>query len=205
MIAIVSFAFSCVAFIVSMWTAWLTWFHRGTIKMTRPSFVYFGPDQSTQVKINFRALLYSTARRGQWVETMFVKLTHKEAVKCFHLWVYGPTKSLVRGGGLFVGYEGVAESHHFMSEKGGQEYQFAAGAYTLEVYVTLVNAKEPVSLLKLDLNIDEGEEMAMLDGQAGLYFDWDGDSKVYQHHLDNRHAGSKLDKALAASFRRVDE
>lgn len=200
-----SIIISLIALAISSLTAWLTWFHRGKLKMTQPSFIYFGPDQSTSVKVNFRALVYSTAKRGQLIETMFLKLRHNGEVRSFNLWVYGPTKSLVRGGGLFVGYEGVAENHHFLPSAEGPEYQFSTGDYTLEVYASVVNSGHPILLQKIMLNIDEGEEMVMLDAQAGLYFDWNEDTKSYEHHLDNRHAGGKLEKAMKASFMRTDE
>ncbi len=56
----VSVIISLVALFVSCLTAWLTWFHRGTIKMTQPTTVFFGPDDKGQSKVFLRTLLYSS-------------------------------------------------------------------------------------------------------------------------------------------------
>ena len=187
---------SLVALFVSCLTAWLTWFHRGTIKMTQPTTVFFGPDDKGQSKVFLRTLLYSTARRGQLVENLSVKLTRDGQTQAFNVWVYGETKEMARGSGLFVGYEGVTANHHFLLPMSGGDYQFKAGAFALEVYAKLVNVKGLKRLTRLDLTVGEGEELVLLDGQGGLFFDWDPDKQSYHHSLDNRFVGNKLEKAL---------
>ena len=71
----VSIVISVSALAVSVTTAWLTLVRRGTIRMTQPTLVFFGPDGGGgSPKVFLRTLLYSTAKRGQIVENMFLKL-----------------------------------------------------------------------------------------------------------------------------------
>jgi hypothetical protein len=62
----ISVVVSTLALTISMVTAWLTLFRRGTVRMTRPTAIYFGADGSvdSSPKVYLRTLLYSTAKRG---------------------------------------------------------------------------------------------------------------------------------------------
>src|SRR5712691_2041343 len=98
---------SITALAVSATTAWLTLLRRGSIRMTQPTLVFFGPDgPSGGPKVFLRTLLYSTAKRGQIVENMFLKLRRRESVQTVNVWVYGDGP-LARGSGIFVGEAGV--------------------------------------------------------------------------------------------------
>ena len=122
-----SFAISLLALAVSVTTAWLTLFRRGTIRMTQPTVVFFGPDgPAGSPKVFLRTLLYSTAKRGQIVENMFVKLRRRQSLQTFNIWVYcdGP---LARGSGLFVGDSGITCNHHFLLPKDGTDFKWLAG------------------------------------------------------------------------------
>ena len=63
----ISVVVSTLALTISMVTAWLTLFRRGTVRMTRPTAIYFGADGSvdSSPKVYLRTLLYSTAKCGQ--------------------------------------------------------------------------------------------------------------------------------------------
>jgi hypothetical protein len=41
---VIAITISALALTISALTAWLTMFRRGTVKMTHPSVIYFGPD-----------------------------------------------------------------------------------------------------------------------------------------------------------------
>src|SRR2546421_7307666 len=104
----ISIIISVSALAVSVTTAWLTLLRRGTIRMTQPTLVFFGPDGvAGDPKVFLRTLLYSTAKRGQIVENMFLKLRRHESAQTFNIWVYGDGP-LARGSGLFVGDNGGA-------------------------------------------------------------------------------------------------
>lgn len=113
--ASLSITISALALGISSLTAWLTLFRRGTVKMTQPTVIYFGPDaprsNSAPPKVFLRTLLFATSKRGRIIESMHVALSRNETHQNFSVWVYGDER-LVRGSGLFVGEAGVAANHH---------------------------------------------------------------------------------------------
>jgi len=146
----ISVVVSTLALTISMVTAWLTLFRRGPVRMTRPTAIYFGADGSVDPspKVYLRTLLYSTAKRGQIVESMFVKLRRGESIQTFNIWVYGEA-SLARGSGLYVGENGVTCDHHFLLPADGTQFEFLPGEYRVEVYASLVGLKQPLCFLLL--------------------------------------------------------
>jgi len=177
---------SSAALVASAITAWLTLFRRGTIKMTQPTIIFFGPDGvGGPPKVFLRTLLYSTSKRGQIIETMYVKLGRGESSQNFNVWVYGD-RSLARGSGLFVGENGVAKNHHFLLPKDGTDYRFLEGKYQIEVYVSLVNRSRPFLLGKFSVTLSEEQSSAINEREAGVFFDWGPDLGSYQSHVDFR-------------------
>lgn len=112
----ISPAVSVIALAVSLFTLWFTILRRGTVCSTHPSFIAFRYDfvQKTvpQAKIFFRALLFSTGKRGQVIESLFLRVCEGSRRAEFSFWGYGD-KDLIRGSGLFVPETGVATNHHF--------------------------------------------------------------------------------------------
>ena len=102
-------AISVAALITSAVTVWLTLFRRGTVRMTKPAFIAFSYDivgNKPKAKIFIRSLLYSTGKRGQVIENMFITVRRSETQQTFNVWGHGDEK-LSRGSGLFVGETGV--------------------------------------------------------------------------------------------------
>src|SRR5437899_1605638 len=130
---------SFLALAVSVTTAWLTLLRRGELRMTQPTVIFFGPDgsprsgQKARLKVFLRTLMYSTARRGQTLESFYVNLQRGESKQNFSIWVYGD-KNLARGSGLFVPTEGIACNHHFLLPEDGTDFRLLAGEYILRVY-----------------------------------------------------------------------
>lgn len=128
-----SITISVLALAVSTVTAWLTLFRRGSVKMTQPTVIFFGPDtprardDNPLPKVFLRTLLFSTTRQN------------------FNIWVYGDEK-LVRGSGLFVGETGVAANHHFLTPRDGSGFCFTEGRYRLEVFAHLLGDTEEIRL-----------------------------------------------------------
>ena len=198
-----SLVISLVSLGLSLVTAWLTWFHRGTIKMTHPALVFFGPDDIGKAKIYLRTLLHSTSRRGQIIESMFLKVSRGDGVQQFNVWMYGQTNALVVGGGLFVGYEGVAANHHFVLPPSSPEYQFLEGPYLIEAFAKLANSKGFIPLWKHEVTLDAAEEMVMIDGNAGLQFHWDPTARVYQHRLDTEGGREQMGQGGSESIQQT--
>lgn len=180
-----SIIFSALALIISALTAYLTLLRKGTVRMTQPTQVYFGPDVPGLQKVYFRALLYSTAKRGQIVESMHVKIRRGESAQIFNIWVYGNEK-LARGSGLFVGEEGVTCNHHFLLPHDGTHFEFLAGDYIVEVYATLVGQKKSLMLANIRLSLTESYATILKTKDVGVYFDWGPDSARYYASIDER-------------------
>ncbi len=195
---IISITIAGLALFVSFLTAWFTLFHKGAIKMTQPTVMFFGPDGRTgPPKIFLRTLLFSTARKGHVLENMYVKLRRNESVQNFNIWVCRDKADLVRGSGLFVGNEGIACDHHFLLPKDGTDYEFLQGEYSVKVFASLMRVKNPVLLFTQKLFLSEEFAAEINNEKSGVYFDWGPDSKSYHSFLDKN-----PDKSLSVMLRK---
>jgi len=182
---IITIIISALALIISALTAWFSLLHRGTIKMTQPTIIFFGPDgTSGPPKIFLRTLLFSTSRNGQIVENMHVNLRRGESAQNFNIWVYGDKDTLARGSGLFVSREGMACNHHFLLPKDGTVYEFLPGEYIIKVFASLLGKKRAILLFTQKLNLSKDFADELNNEKSGVYFDWGPDSKSYHSHID---------------------
>jgi len=184
-----SIGISALAFATSLVTLWLTRYRTGTIKMTRPTTIFFGPDGggSTISKVFIRTLLYTTADRGQYIENMFVRLYKKREEKNFTIWIYGDPSQLLRGSGLFVDRRGVAANHHFLISDAS--HTFSQGSYTIELYVTTVGAS-PKRIFRQKLEITHKQAQVMRQRKAGIYYDWVPHLRMYETRIDKSEINS---------------
>jgi len=202
----ISITISVLALGISSMTAWLTLFRRGTVKMTQPTVVYFGPDaprphdDSPLPKVYLRTLLFSTSKRGRIIESMHVSLSRNETHQNFNIWVYG-NERLVRGSGLFVGETGIEANHHFLTPKDGTSFRFVEGHYRLDVFARLLGDQKQTRLFSQTLEISRDIAAALAEPCTGLYFDWGPDSSRYLAHIDKRPPTPDPDKLLEALFR----
>jgi hypothetical protein len=183
---------SVLALAISAVTAWLTLFRRGTVKMTQPTVIFFGPDsgrtnEAPMPKVFLRSLLFATSKRGRVIESMFVALSRNESRQNFNIWVYGNDK-LVRGSGLFVGESGVEANHHFLIPRDGNSFRFTEGRYRMDVFAKLLGDRHQKLLFSQDLEISRETAARLEQSDAGLYFDWGPDSSRYLQYVDSRPA-----------------
>jgi hypothetical protein len=176
----ISLFLSLLAVIVSGVTAWLTLLKRGTVKMTQPTVVYFGPDRSVPHKVFLRTILYATAKRGCIVESMFIRLRRAETTQ-----TYGEVGHLSRGSGLFVPDTGFTTDHHFLLPFDDATFAFLPGAYTIELFASIVGERSTRRLTSIELAVT-AEQSAELGNGYGLYFDWSPDATDYQSHIDHQ-------------------
>jgi hypothetical protein len=183
----VSVGLSCLALAVSGTALWLTSFRRGQLKMTTPTLVFFGYEGNMQpvAKVFFRALLYSTAARGQVIEGMYVRLGHQSAERRFGFWMHGETKNLVIGSGLFVGQEGLGANHHFVLSRDEPMYEFRSGQYTVQTFARSVGKHAAQKLAEISISVTN-QEAAALSGRAGVMFRLNPDSGRYIGEIDGR-------------------
>ncbi len=180
-------AISILALIISGVTLWLSQLRRGKLKMTHPKVVFFGPDGSEGdiSKVFLRTLLYSTGKRGIVLEHLFIRLRRGETQQNFNVWVYGE-KDLARRSGLFVGQEGIATNHHFLTPTDIRGFDFAAGEYELEVFGKIVGKDTTMLLSTIQLSIDAHEAEQLRQQDHGIYFDWGPDAGRYQKKIEGR-------------------
>jgi hypothetical protein len=188
-ISLLALVVSILAFAVSALTAWLTLLRKGEIRMTQPTVIYFGPDGGSKAegppqKVYLRSLLYSTGKRGHVIENMFARLHRGETRQNFNIWVYGD-KNLSRGSGLFVSENGLTTNHHFLLPPDGTSFQFSAGQYLLEVFVTEIGARSSRLLYTVNLEITPENFKSLNQPGHGLYFDWGPDAGRYFAHVQS--------------------
>lgn len=178
---------SVIALTISIVTLWLTLLRKGTVRMTQPTQIFFGPDGNNlqSPKVYFRTLLYSTSKKGRVIENLYVRLKRGETQQNFNIWVYGSHEPSSRGSGLYVGEAGIAANHHLLPKDTGK-YEFKEGKYVLEIYVRLVGEESDKLLQKIDLSISEIEAQKLKQQDCGVYFDWGPDSKQYHSHINTK-------------------
>jgi hypothetical protein len=191
MLDVITVTISVLALAVSIVTAWLTLIQRGSVRMTKPTVIYFGPDGTRKnsnhylPKVYIRSLLYSTSKMGRIVESMYISLSRNESIQNFSIWVHGgPT--LKRGSGLYVGENGYESDHHFLTPKDGSEYAFKTGVYRLSVFAWIVGDRKKKLLFCHEFEISPEIAAALEDPHTGVYFDWGPDAGRYIPHIDKR-------------------
>lgn len=174
---------------VSALHAWWTLWRRGTVKMTQPTVIYFGPDSPRRreaepmPKVFLRTLLFATSRRGWVIESLHVALCRNETHQNFNIWVHGEEK-LVRGSGLFVGEAGVAANHHFLAPRDGNAFRFTEGQYRIDVFAHLLGDRKRTLLFSQTLEISREIATELAETGNGLYFDWGPDASRYLPHIE---------------------
>ncbi|MGO9474462.1 MAG: hypothetical protein ACLPWS_13840 [Rhodomicrobium sp.] len=178
-----SLVISVLSICISILTAWLTLFRRGSLAMTKPAALSFEFDNPPPMpaKIVLRALLYSTAVRGQIVEGMFAKLDHKDSSQTFGFWVYFEGKQPLLGSGLYVGQTGVAVDHHFVLSVNQPAYEFASGEYEIEIFARLVGERQPVKLSSASVSVTD-EHALVLSRRGRLLFEINPNGQDYVAH-----------------------
>jgi len=191
-VASFTIAISILALMVSVITAWLTLLRRGKLEMTKPSFIAFLYEREAP-KVFFRALLFTTGRRGHVVESMYLTLRHGEITQTFNYWAYGETTSLSVGSGIRVGEDGIAYNHYFLPQKDEAIFHFTPGDYVISIFGTLVHHRHPVLLSKLKLSLNPEHCQALKEKNAGIFYNWGPESQSYRPYIDTgRHISKEL-------------
>jgi hypothetical protein len=186
-IAIGSVIISLMSLAASASAVYFTWLRRGHLRMTRPTLVFLGFDTAPKLaaKISLRTLLYSTAPRGQVIESMYARLSRDGTTQTFSFWGHGETSKTMPGTGLYVGQDGVTANHHFVLSADQADYEYAAGDYKVEVFAQLVGQSASLQLSTIDLVVDS-QEAAALRNRDGVLFEWQPDSGMYLGGLMDR-------------------
>lgn len=180
---------SVVALGVSLFTLWFSVLRRGTVRSTHPSFIAFRYDfvgkKVPQAKVFFRALLFSSAKRGLVVECLFLRVRERERRAEFSFWGYGD-KDLVRGSGLFVPETGVATNHHFNPVNADELFLFGGGSYSLELVAKIVGRRRLLSLWTVNLDIPAGVFGDTIAKDTAIFFSWSPEQGRYIGSVEKR-------------------
>jgi hypothetical protein len=179
---------SVVALVVSLGTAWFTIFRRGTVRSTHPAIIAFSYDftagKEPLAKVFLRTLLFSTGKRGQFIESLFLRVKEGSTATEFSFWGYGD-KDLIRGSGLFVPESGLVTYHHFNSIT-RTPFLFSAGKYKLELVAKLVGQPSLVSLFNVELEVQNTPFSSPISQDAVVYFNWSAEQGQYIASSENR-------------------
>jgi hypothetical protein len=180
---------SAIALAISIYTLWFTILHRGTVRSTHPSFIAFRYDfVGTKVplaKIFLRTLLVSTAKRGQVIESLYLRVREGSRSAEFSFWGHGD-KELVRGSGLFIPETGVATNHHFNPLDTETVFLFSGGTYTLELVAKLIGCERPQSLWCIDLEVPAGVFGTTIAHDKAIYFSYSPGKKCFLATVESR-------------------
>ena len=180
---------SVIALLVSLFTAWFTIFRRGTVRSTHPSFIAFRYDfvgkKVPQAKIFLRALLFSTGKRGQVVESLFLRVREGSRQSEFSFWGHGD-KELIRGSGLFVPETGVATNHHFNPIDAEHVFLFSEGSYSLELVAKLIGRERLASLWSGVLQMPAGAFGSSIARDTAVFFSWSPEQRHYVASIESR-------------------
>jgi hypothetical protein len=179
------------ALAVSIGNLWLTQLRQGTVKMTRPSQIYLGPDGGVKgvQKVFLHTLLYSTANLGNHIEDLYVEVVYSQSSHIFPIWVHSEGTKLKRGSGLFVNRTGVSAAHHFLTSEDNYLFNLHAGDYTINVIAKLAGKKSTQMLHSTKVEISADEAAKLAGQQVGIYFDWGPKSQSYVKKIDDLKSG----------------
>ncbi len=187
--AYISPAVSVIALAISLFTLWFTILRRGTVRSTHPSFIAFRYDfvgkSVPQAKIFFRALLFSTGKRGQVIESLFLRVREGARQTEFSFWGLGD-KDLIRGSGLFVPETGVATNHHFNPVDAETLFLFSQGSYSLELVAKLVGKERLVSLWNVTLEMPAGVFDSAIARETTVFYSWSPEQRCYVASVEKR-------------------
>jgi hypothetical protein len=185
----ISPAVSVIALSLSLFTLWFTILRRGNVRSTHPSFIAFRYDfvekSVPQAKIFFRALLFSTSKRGQVIESLFLRVREGSRLAEFSFWGHGD-KDLIRGSGLFVPETGVATNHHFNPIDPEVLFLFSEGSYSLELVAKVVGQESLVSLWNVKLEMPAGVFGSTIAREKSVFYSWSPEQQCYIASVEKR-------------------
>ena len=186
-VAVIGLVFSAGSVTIALTTAWYTLWKKGRVDMTRPLMIAFVGSEGP--KVVMRATLFSTAKRGNVIESMHVRVRREQNKQTLNVWGFG-NSSQEYGGGLFVGPEGAAHYHHFLPPKDGTGFCFLPGELTLEVFTKTLGEDSEVCIFTQTFELTPEQAEAANGASSSTIFHWGPDTGKYYPHIDRR--GSEL-------------
>jgi hypothetical protein len=174
-----SLAVAIGSFVISIVTLYLTYIQKGKLRLTRPTAIFFVRDGADgKFKIVVTALLYSTAKRGQVVESMFIKIIKNDIVTTFGEWIYWEGNR-VHLGRVKIGEEGRTLFDHFLLSEKTEEFSFSVGEYSLEMYAQKIGTKKPIKIFQTKFTLDNNTAESTTMKGPGFALLWNSDAQSY--------------------------
>lgn len=199
MVETIAIIVAVLALVVSVATAWLTYFHRGAVRMTEPSMVVFAYDSpglrhGLVPKVMVRCLMFSTGERGRIIEALFSRVKEGATEHILPVWGMDADNKLVRGGGLLVGKGGVVAWHHFVAADKGAGLIFKTGAYEVHVFARVHGRTRPIKLWSRTLVVPEAAAPTPHDGSDQVWFDRIPESDGFEARRESRALANHEDR-----------
>ena len=186
---------SIIALLVSAATAWLTYFHKGRVRMAEPSMLAFGYDATASgfvPKVMVRCLLFSTGERGHVIEALFVSVRDETRKYVLPIWGMDEDNKLVRGGGILVGKTGIVAWHHFIAPDEDSDARFRPGTYHIDILARVHNKKRPLRLWSGRLELPPVAAFTAHNGTDQVWFDRQIESKGFEARRESRNNAPPL-------------
>ena len=172
---IVTIIISVLALAISGLTAWLTLLRKGQLVMTQPTPLLLAYDNAI-AKVSFYSMMYSTAFRGQVIESLYVILRQSGQQHIFNKWVY-TSDSIAYAAGCYVKPEGIAQNHQIFTSD--NNFIFRTGSLEVDIYANQARREKPTLMKSLNITIPENMKDACSDKLKGVIFEWESDKCVY--------------------------
>jgi len=176
---------STIKIIISVLKLCLTKIRRGTLKMTRPSIICFeGQNGNDGPKIFLQTLLFATFDRGQYIQSMYIRVHRTETTQNFTIRGYDDS-GLVLGSGIHISKTGRSTYLHFLLPK-NENWDFLAGEYKLEIFAETINNKTKNIFEQILVVTKEQAETMSKDKRASVSFQWETNSNKYISHTTSK-------------------
>ncbi len=181
-ISLVSIVISLLSFALSATTYWLLYLHKGKILMTQPTLIVIYNDlKSDGRKIFLRTLLISTAKSGNILENLFIRVKNDRSTQDFSFWGY-KDKEMSHGSGLYIPENGCVYDHHFSLWPKDTTYRFMQGKYEIEMFASIIGHKNKILLKRIKLEMTSSQCDSIEKG-GKVYFYWDNNQRQYVPEL----------------------
>ena len=170
-----SLIISALALGLSGLTAWLTLLRKGELKITQPTPLLLDYEKGF-ARVSFYTMIYSSAFRGQIIESMHVIVKQNNIEHQFNNWAYSQD-SRAYASGCYIKPEGVPQNHQFITSE--DNIVFNTGDITIEVYARLPSKTEAHLLKSIKLTIPENQQQSCRTKSLSLMLEWEPNKQIY--------------------------
>ena len=147
--------------------------------------IWFCQKRTSTSKIFLRTLLFSTGKRGNVVENLFLRVKGNNNIEEFSFWGHGDT-NLTRGSGLYVNESGIVTNHHFNPVNAEKLFLFKKDKYEIELVAKIIGKKKLKTLSEFTLIVPSDLFEKNISQNDAIYFNWSDEKNEYIVSIENR-------------------